>query len=73
VLVGFTEVAEGEVVEQYPPVVDRPHVNGVIEEPEPGAKVFERVVVVQVPANHAVPVSEFDALLNVVVSRAFPR
>ena len=72
-IAAVAKVAERQIVEEDSPVIDRPHVHGVIEQPHAGTQVFKRVVIVQISADHAVAVAELDGLLNVVVSGGFPR
>ena len=54
-------------------MIERAHVQRVIEKPDPGAEIYERVVGVLVAVDFAGAIAELNRLLDVVIARIDPR
>ena len=67
-----TKVAETEIVEQEAFVIQRAHVQRVIEQPKARTEIHECIVGVEIAIDPASPVTRLDGLLDVVVSGILP-
>src|ERR1700677_1116069 len=68
-IAAISEVAETQVVEQESIVIERAHLQGVVEKTKAGTEVLERIVGVCIAVDLARSISGFDGRMDIVIAR----